>query len=234
MTRPEETSITDADELSEGTLAFLRKHALRTLGDVAWFTERELLSMQGCEQEYIWEIEHALETRGLRLRAEAPQDPKFAAADLDTWVTRLVELCPHASSLSVEAVRAQLERCGYDLEAWARPSYSSTFKPVLYALAELQDSWLYADDWKGSRQAAARAFERLLALPENSLDPSPIDPLVEVAEDANRLARERGGDARIYCLRPYDDDCVFALLTPDLRDTLVEGGVVVLHRTHKS
>lgn len=229
MTTREKTAITEADELSEGTLAFLQKYNIRTLEDVAQFSERELQNRFGCERECIWEIEYALETRGLRLRPDAPKDPEVAAADLDTWVARLVELCPHADSLTAEAVRAQLEHRGYDLEEFVNPRYPASFKCVLYALASLQDSWLYADDWKGPRAGAARAFERLLTLPDNTVESSPFDALEDVAESANRLARERGMDAQLYYLQPYDDDCVFALLTPALRDALVEGGVIAVH-----
>jgi hypothetical protein len=44
-----------------------------------------------------------------------------------------------------------------------------------------------------------------------------------VAGDANLAARAAGIEDRIYRLPPYDDDVVFARMTPELRGVLIEG-----------
>lgn len=219
--------------LADETLEALRPWGLRTLGELADLPEERIVELRERSPESLWEIEHTLETRGLRLRfdperAEIERAPAPSTRlHLDDWVTRLAQLCPHARGLSPEAVRAVMREAWFDLDAWEGPQKPARFKYVLGALADRLDGWLYTSDWKGSRDEAARAFECLLGLPANVLAPSASEPLEQVALDANLAARAASsGGALLYLLEPFDDDCVFACMTPSLRDALVEAGVV--------
>jgi hypothetical protein len=146
---------------------------------------------------------------------------------LDDWVRRLSEVCPAATELTPEVVRAAMEERHFHMEDWEQPKRAAPFKYVLFALASRQSHWLYASDWKGSRNEAARAFETLLALPPNHLSPRATDPLEDVAESANRAARELATvQARLHHIAPYDDDVVFALVTSDVLDAMVAARLI--------
>ncbi len=225
----DDTPISAAEEFCEETQAWLQARGFQTLGELAKASERELTQLPEFEDYFLWEIEDALKAQGLALRFEPPPefDAKLGVLTLDEWVRRLSATSPHASELTPEGVRATIKKRGMPLADYEARLPPSQFKYVLAALAKEQAAWMYSADWKGPRDEAARAFEKLLSLPAMHLTPASDVPLSLLAGDANAAAAKLGTTDRIVDdLVPYDDTWVFLCVTKELRDALIAQFVI--------
>lgn len=218
------TPLNGLDELLEETVAWCAEQGMETLEDVAAYSVAELEALPDFVDDFLWELEHALDQYGLSLEGASAPDPRLGLLSLDEWLARLRQHMPGLSELSREDVLAMLRQRGVSEETIAKlnmapPSYYDT---VFIVLARNHD-WLYYDDWRGSREEAARAFERGLGLAEGTVRvPDGESWLSDIADLANEAAEKLGEtEARWLYLAPYDDECVFALLTPAQRKALM-------------
>ena len=218
--------IGDVKEIPDEVRAWLATHDIGTTEELIARSKKELEALTGYESYFLWDIEDALKVHGLELSTRDVVD-KLVRTTLDEWVERLVSIAPHARSLTNDHVRTAMEKQGFDMSLWDGALPLSYFKDALRVIAPSQPEWLYYSDWRWSREDAARVFERWLNLPKNHLKPAPDLPLALLPGDANSAAQELGTSENfIETIPPYDDDFVFALMSPALRDALITGRVL--------
>jgi hypothetical protein len=161
-----------------------------------------------------------------------PYDPKWKLA---SWLRALRRHMPAAKRMTLDRARRVLTAAHEDAAKWIEGTWTTTdLTTILQLFASAEGSagqghWLYAEDWRWSRERTSAAFARMLELPPDSVRPRPPDdgePLSDYAERWNEVAEARDCERRLYLLGPHGDDHVFAALTPLEHEILVYEGLV--------